>query len=92
VKKLACILLAAALSVFAVMNGTRGYTQSLCANITTMRQTLAEAGEKSIVSYLDAGVVKVIFGNPKTGLWTLVGVDPSGSACTMRNGKGLVVS
>ena len=45
--------------------------------------------EKPIAAYNDAGGLKVLFGNGKTGTWTLA-ISPIGSNdfCTMRNGNG----
>lgn len=88
--RLSLILIAIVLVIWAIT--AQAHDQSFCADILSTRARLAEVGEVPIIAYQDAGIVKVIFGNAETGLWTMVGVDDAGSACTMRNGRGLVVS
>jgi hypothetical protein len=48
-----------------------------------------EYSEIPLIAYEDIEVTKVMFGNHKTGAWTLIAVDKAGYACTMRDGTGL---
>lgn len=68
----------------------QAYPDSFCAPIGTAVARLGEQGETLIAWYRDGDMIKGLFGDRRSGSWTLVVLDAGGYVCTMRNGAGLV--
>lgn len=67
------------------------YPQSMCGPEVNVEKRLIAAGERPIVRYADGDVAKTLWGNERSGTWTLTATQFGGYTCTMRHGTGLVL-
>lgn len=63
--------------------------QQQCGDVAGVSELLATRyGEQVAIIAVSDGAVFQIWGNPQSGTWTIVRLDPTGMACVMAYGGG----